>query len=267
MVMSVDEDKGYVNLSKKRVEPEDAPAKQELFAKSKAVHGVMQHVASSHNIEIEELCNKVSWPLHDKYGTAYEAFKKHTLQDDFSIWDEVDFSKPGLDLSDKAEKIKEDIETHMKRRLITSQMRLQAKCEVSCSEYEGIDAIKNALNEGFKASKGDIEVNIKLIAHPLFALTCMTRDKEMGTNVLTEAMDLIKAAIEKEGGTYQMISKPEIKIKEKDPGDGSSSESGSEKGGSYKGDSDAEEEDQTMGDLSKEQMEALEKSKGKDDDE
>merc|ERR1712113_513152 len=81
MVMSVDEEKGYVNLSKKRVEPEDAPIRQEMYAKAKAVHGVMQHVASTHNIPIEELCNKISWPLYKskKHSSAYDAFKKHTM--------------------------------------------------------------------------------------------------------------------------------------------------------------------------------------------
>jgi len=262
MVMSVDEEKGYVNLSKKRVESEDAPKAQEKFAKAKAVHGVMQHVATSHDIEVEELCAKISWPLHEKHSSAFEAFRKHTLQE-INVWDEIDFSKPGLDLSDKADKIKEDIELHMRRRLIVSAMRLQAKCEVACSEYAGIDAIKAALNEGFKASKDDIEVNIKLIAHPLFALTCMTRDKEAGTNVLTEAMNLIQASIEKDKGTFVLISKPEIKVKEKEKDDDSSDDE--DGAGSYKGSSEASEEDQTMGNLTKEQMDALKDTKVDED--
>ena len=36
MVVSVDEDKGYINLSKKRVAAEDIPPKQELYHKAKA---------------------------------------------------------------------------------------------------------------------------------------------------------------------------------------------------------------------------------------
>merc|ERR1711920_397746 len=115
------------------------------------------------------------------------------------VWEEVDFTQPGQDISAKKDDIIKEIETHMRRRLITSVMRLQAKCEVSCNEYAGIDAIKAALTEGLKASKPDCEVNIKLIAHPTFALTCLCREKELGVNVLNESMDLIKDAIEKEG--------------------------------------------------------------------
>jgi hypothetical protein len=36
MVVSVDEDKGYINLSKKRVASEDIPPKQDVFHKAKA---------------------------------------------------------------------------------------------------------------------------------------------------------------------------------------------------------------------------------------
>ena len=42
MVLRVDQEKGYVDLSKRRVEPEDATAKEESFAKAKAVHGIMR---------------------------------------------------------------------------------------------------------------------------------------------------------------------------------------------------------------------------------
>ena len=41
MVLRVDQEKGYVDLSKRRVEPEDATAKEESFARAKAVHGIM----------------------------------------------------------------------------------------------------------------------------------------------------------------------------------------------------------------------------------
>jgi translation initiation factor 2 subunit 1 len=143
MVVSVDKQKGYINCSKKRVTSEDVAPKLEAFAKAKAIHGVMQHTASTNNIPIEELCTKVAWPLDAQFGNALDAFKKH-INGELQIWDHVDFSQPGVDLSDQQEKLKADIESVLQRRLITSSMRLQAKCEVSCSEYEGIDAIKAA---------------------------------------------------------------------------------------------------------------------------
>lgn len=262
MVMSVDEEKGYINLSKKRVEPEDAPPKQEKYAKAKAVHGIMQHVAATHQLDVQELCEKISWPLHEKYSSAYEAFKKH-INEEINIWDSLDFTQPGKDISHLAPQIKSEIEQHMRRRLTAGVIRLQAKCEVSCSEYEGIDAIKMALAKGFEASREECEVQLKLIAHPLFALTCICRDKELGVTTLTEAMAKIRDTIIENKGNYVEIAKPEIAKKddkdeekkdegEKKKGDGSGSESG---------DSDEEDQDETMGDLDAAQMEELAKKK------
>merc|ERR1719469_1081259 len=150
-----------------------------------------------------------------------------------------------MDLSEKQDQLKKDIETVLQRRLMHSVMRLQAKVEVACSEYEGIDAIKESLQKGFKASKEDCEVNIKLVAHPLFALTCLCRDKEVGVSVLEEAMDLIEKAIVAKGGTFVLKSKPTFiqkddEFKKEEDGSGSGSGSGS---------SSEEEQDDTMGKL------------------
>lgn len=267
MVDSVDEEKGYINLSKKRVEAEDIPPKQEQFAKAKAVHGIMQHVSATHGIDIEDLCEKVSWPLHTKYSCAFSAFKRH-IEGEMNIWEDVDFSQPGKDISHLAEEMKKDIEMHMKRRLAVSTMRLMAKCEVSTHEYEGIDAIKDALNEGYKANTADLEVNIKLIAHPVFALTCTCVEKELGDGVLTKALDLIKASIESKKGTFNIVSKPQIQKKEDDKaedGDSSDGDGSDDDKKSYKSESDPEEQDVGMGDLDADAMKALEKIKVDED--
>jgi len=265
-VMSVDEEKGYINLSKKRVEPEMVPPKQEQFAKAKAVHGIMQHVSATHGLEVEDLCEKVSWPLHTKHKCAFTAFKRH-VEGEFNIWEDVDFTKPGKDLSHLADVIKADVELHMKRRLVVSTVRLMAKCEVSCHEYEGIDAIKEALQCGLKASKDGLEVDIKLIAHPTFALTCMCQDTEQGVGVLSSALDLIKASIESKKGIFAIVSQPQIQKKDEQKGD-DSSDSGGDDGdkASYKSHSDAEDQDCSgMGDLDEAALKALEKVKVDDD--
>merc|ERR1712232_1395044 len=164
-------DKGYIDLSKRRVEPADARLKDEQFAKAKSVHGIMSHVARLNDIPVEELCKKVSWPLYKNYEDAHEAFRKH-VNEEISIWDEINFKEPGMDLSHIETKLKEDIEVGLKRRLIQQMLRMRAKVDVSCSAFEGINAIKEALTKGLDASVEECEVKIKLIAHPTFMLSC-----------------------------------------------------------------------------------------------
>lgn len=260
MVLRVDEEKGYVDLSKRRVAPEDAAAKEESFAKAKAVHSIMRHCAAQCEIDVAELCMKISWPLDKKYGRAYEAFRKHAMEE-INLWEEIDFTSPGEDLSHLTDKIKEDIETNLRRKLIQQLLKMRAKVEVACSEYEGIDAIREALIKGMEASKEECEVKIKLIAHPVFVLTCTCRDKQLGMSTLESAMELIQTSITSNGGTFEVKLKPELvgdKDEEKEDEVGSQSDDGGE------GDSSESDQDETMGNLDEKAIAELKAKTGGD---
>ena len=58
MVLRVDRDKGYIDLSKRRVSEEDIARCEERYNKSKLVHSIMRHVAETTNIDLEVLKNK-----------------------------------------------------------------------------------------------------------------------------------------------------------------------------------------------------------------
>ncbi|OMH81251.1 Eukaryotic translation initiation factor 2 subunit alpha, partial [Zancudomyces culisetae] len=75
LVLRVDKDKGYIDLSKRRVTPEDYAKCDAKFQKSKAVHSIMKHVAARLNLDLEGLYKRFGWPLYKKYGHAYDAFK------------------------------------------------------------------------------------------------------------------------------------------------------------------------------------------------
>lgn len=66
---------GYIDLSKRRVDPEDVTKCEERFNKAKAVHSVLRHVADQKGKRLEDLYKAVGWPLYRKYGHAYDAFK------------------------------------------------------------------------------------------------------------------------------------------------------------------------------------------------
>jgi len=66
---------GYIDLSKRRVSPDDVIKCEERYNKSKAVHSIMSHIAGKLNKPIEQLYESISWPLDKKYGHAYDAFK------------------------------------------------------------------------------------------------------------------------------------------------------------------------------------------------
>uniref|UniRef100_A0A7S1XVT0 S1 motif domain-containing protein n=1 Tax=Phaeomonas parva TaxID=124430 RepID=A0A7S1XVT0_9STRA len=75
MVLRVDPEKGYIDLSKRRVAQEDIAKCDERYQKAKAVHGVLRQVAEKQGMFLKDLYRKVGWPLYRKYGHAYDAFK------------------------------------------------------------------------------------------------------------------------------------------------------------------------------------------------
>lgn len=97
---------GYIDLSKRRVSPEDVAKCEDRYNKAKAVHSVLRHVADLRGLVLEDLSTKVSWPLYKKYGHAFDAFKL-TLQDEEDVF-------VGLDID---EETKQAMITHIKRRL------------------------------------------------------------------------------------------------------------------------------------------------------
>jgi len=236
LVLRVDKDKSYIDLSKKMVLPEDRALCEEKVSKSKCVHSIMRHVASQFDLPLKQLCQQIAWPLYAKYGHAYDAFKK------FSQDEEDIFSALTLPAG-KEEEIRECVKVQIGRRLLSQVIRLRAKLEVSCFEYEGIDAVKDSLLSGLKGSSEDCELSIRLIAPPQYALVAVCNDKELGMKRVDESMDIIKSKILGYKGTFVIRAKPELigaddKIEEESGSEGSDKGSGSE---------DESDQDESMG--------------------
>lgn len=75
VVLRVDKEKGYIDLSKRRVSPEDVIKCEERYQKSRAVNSIVSHVAGKLGMPVEELYQTVVWPLDRTFGHSYDAFK------------------------------------------------------------------------------------------------------------------------------------------------------------------------------------------------
>ena len=97
------------------------------------------------------------------------------------------------------EDTKRAVVTYVKRRLAPQPVKIRADIEVTCFTYEGIDAIKEALLEGESKSVSEAPVKIKLIAPPMYVMTTMTLDKEIGVDTLNKAIEAIAVLIRAKG--------------------------------------------------------------------
>jgi len=205
VVIRVDKDKGYIDLSKRRVSKEDIERCTEKYSKAKAVNSIVRHVAEilgyKTDKELEDLYSKTAWHFEQKIkkqGTAYDYFKQSVT--DPSLLDTL-----GLD-----EETKQVLIDNIQRKLTQQAVKIRADFECSCFTYEGIDAVKEALRAGISAGTPDIPVKINLIAPPVYVMTCNTPERQEGLTLLTEACKVVEEKIRSSGGNFAIQMAPKV---------------------------------------------------------
>jgi len=190
----VDKEKGYIDLSKRRVAAEDIQKCEDRFAKAKKVHQTVRQVAQKHHMKVEELNEKVVWPLYKKYGHALDALKDASLNPD-EIFQNMSIP----------DDIRESFLSDVKLRLSPQIMKLRARFEIFCFGYEGIDAVKFALVKGREvAGDSKVELKIRLVAPPLYEIVTAGYDREEAVGKIDAAMKMIDETIRSyKGGEFK----------------------------------------------------------------
>jgi translation initiation factor 2 subunit 1 len=197
VVLRVDKEKGYIDLSKRRVSPEDIVKCEERYNKSKMVHSIMRHVSEKTQTPIEELYEAIGWPLNRKYGHAIDAFKLSITNPE--VWNDVTFpSQPVAD----------EFKLYISKRLTPQPTKVRADIEVTCFGYEGIDAIKIALQTAESKNTEETQVKVRLVSPPLYVLTSTCLDKSIGISRLEEAIVDVRKSIEGSGGRLTVKMEP-----------------------------------------------------------
>merc|ERR1712156_534590 len=205
VVIRVDKDKGYIDLSKRRVSPEDIERCTEVFSKGKAVNSILRHVAQimefKSNEQLEDLYKQTAWHFEaktKKKGSSYDWFKQ-AVQDP-SLLDECNLD----------EKIQKVLLEQINIKLTQQAVKIRADIEVSCYTYEGIDAVKDALRAGIACSTEVVPIRINLIAPPLYVMTTSTTEKAEGLKLMEEACQAVQDRIGASGGSFNIQMAPKV---------------------------------------------------------
>lgn len=173
---------------------------------------MLRQVAQDTGLEIEDLYEKVAWPLYKKfklesqneddkkveYLHCYDVFKMGIT--DPSVFDELDVTP----------EILASVNTQIRRRLTPQPIKVRADIEVTCFTYEGIDAIRSALQAAQALSTEEVPVKVKLIAPPMYVMTTSTLDKQKGIQKLQEAIEAVREHILAKKGTMAVKMEPKV---------------------------------------------------------
>ena len=200
VVLRVDKEKGYIDLSKRRVSGEEARKCEDKFNKGKAVNTILKHVAMVEKVDVEMLYEKTAWMLEAKHKgkmSAYDAFRLAVTEKP-EIFDEFDL-EPGL---------KAKVVDQIQKRLTPQAVKIRSDIEITCYEYEGVEAVKAALRAGIAVSTEELPVKINLIAPPNYVVTTVSLDKDKGIALLNTAIEKILEVITAKKGRMNVKMAP-----------------------------------------------------------
>lgn len=205
LVMRVDADRGYIDLSKKRVVAEEGLKAREQFARAKTVHGIMRHVSTITSLPLADVCGQVAWPLYKALGRvgAYEALRRAVnegkLDSLFAYCEELKTNTPLCDA----------LLTAAARKLTPHEVRVRAVFECTClTAIDGVLAIKEALM-AVKA-QSDPSIILKLVSAPQFLIETAGIGREACTARVNEVLAIVQKEMTARGGNYKLRSPPDV---------------------------------------------------------
>lgn len=199
VVMRVDPDKGYIDLSKRRVSAEEVVKCEEQYEKGRAVDSILTQVAKRRNVPTESLYEQVAWPLQRKYGHAYEAFKL-SIQEPEVVFGPLDIEADTL----------AELKHTIARRLTPKPVKVRADIEVRCFAYNGIEAIRKALKAGEALSTEAVPIKVRLVAPPLYVMSTTSTDKSAAIETMEKAVEAINQTITEEKGDMLVKMAPKV---------------------------------------------------------
>ncbi|KAI7867091.1 eukaryotic translation initiation factor 2 alpha subunit-domain-containing protein [Spinellus fusiger] len=208
VVLRVDEEKGYIDLSKRRVSLEDIAKCEEKFTKSKAVHSILRHVAEKHDMALKDLYVAIGWPLYKKFGHAFDAFKL-AITDADSVFE-------GMVIQPE---ILKELVSNIKRRMTPQPVKIRAQLDLRCTGMEGVNAIKAALVAGESQSTDQVPIKVTYLAAPFYVVTADALDKTAGFEVMELAVAAIKDTLESHKWSRFKVEKEAKLVSETDDRD------------------------------------------------
>jgi len=189
LVTQLDKDRGYINLSRKQVTPEDKELFMIDYSNRKKVNTILYKISLKNEYEIIKLYEKL-WLLLDEYDTLYIAFK--SINKDHKILEKIDFN----------DNIKKDLLENIEKMCAIPLQSFSGEIKLYCFHKDGVDLIKEAIKYG-TSMMNDTKITIHYVAAPLYELRTMTYDSKIAEELFNKYVDIVNNYIKDKEGYCQ----------------------------------------------------------------
>jgi translation initiation factor 2 subunit 1 len=193
-VLRVNPEKGHIDLSLRRVNNEQQSSVMNDWKFERKCENLFRLFGSQNNMELDEVYDKIGFPLMHAYGTLHDAFD--------AIKEEgiAELKTMKLDISrDLEEKLFELIDSNIQ----LSQVEIEGKFEIIVYDENGVEVIKNAFKQAQELERNKLlDLNIHYIGAPTYTMRITASDYKQAENHLKKVLDIIQTHVESHNGEF-----------------------------------------------------------------
>lgn len=188
-VMRIDEKKGHINLSLKRLPKKGKERKIQEFKREQKAEKILGIIAKQKKISLDKAYEKIGYELQETFGTMSNAF-------------ESAFKSPELLTSRGISKqLAELIHKIAKENIQKKKVKVKAELKLQFYTPDGVDRIKKTLSELINKYK----FNVKYISAPKYSVEVITDNPKQTEKELREKLDDITSKIKNGQASFRIV--------------------------------------------------------------
>lgn len=182
LVLRINEEKGYIDLSLRRVNEGQKRAKVDEIKKEQMAENIIGFVAKKLNKDVKDVYEDISEKIFKKYDSLYVCFEDVVKTEGL-------LEKLGME-----KKLAKDLEEGVKQRVKPSEVKIEGKLKLVSYEPDGVEIIKETLKKAKEIGKDNF--NVTYLGGGVYDIEVKAKDfkeaEKILKNTTQEALNFIK---------------------------------------------------------------------------
>jgi translation initiation factor 2 subunit 1 len=194
-VIRIDEKKGHVDLSLRKVTEREKKEKLIQFKKSKKAEKLLESASKALNMSYDEGVKTAGIPLEDQFGSLYSALEAASAK-----------GSEALKSAGIPENWAEALYTVAKDHVEPPSVQVTGIIQLCSTKPRGLEDIKKSISEGKKAvAKTGIKAEITYLGAPRYRIEVSAKDYKSAEDVIKQAADVVVTTMNSLGGSATFL--------------------------------------------------------------
>lgn len=207
IVIRIDEDKGYIDLSKRDVTNEDDELCRAKYQKAKHLLGLVKSALiatrnkdnSWNDISLEECCRQTIWSIYKLTNNNPDEVLNKILADKH-FFDNLD---DGI--------FKQELINTFNKKYKNENPLIEAHVQIICYSDNAVEDIKSSIDLCFKFKNEESELQVTIITPPIFKFYLKSlNDSNNALQEMNTILDNLKKEIGKRSGIMKIVKEPHV---------------------------------------------------------